>query len=463
MTQSANHIRATKIPVFLIALPLVLTLIGSGCTKSAAHKNTKLSNLPSVTNALKGAKDAGLSVTVEEVRSRIVPMEGNAKPLYDILSRRITERPASPSETKTMQAVYGKTLPTTKSIVDVKKILADRSLIVDLVHRASSKPMCNGEIDYSAGLELDFPEASALRASARINCINAMVAVHDKEDAKVADSLRNAFRSAGHAAHHPGIIGYIVNITLNNLALTNCAKALMLSGERSGVAMGIRDVITAECSSPDLKETLSNEIVLTTETCKHLSTDESSSIKKSPSISGDAEKFVTSGLENLRNFSGIRSLDDNVYLVIHSLTQLSKVANLSYVDEQKVYAKLLEKIGTFPASDRLFADMLVPTYIKAIREDRVTRARRVVVSTAAAILDFKCKHKRLPHSLSELGGNVMDPFVVKDIAYHQTHSGFTIYSVGPTCKFSGGYTNEAPPKSENVFTYPTPSYMKPMN
>lgn len=143
---------------------------------------------------------------------------------------------------------------------EVAAILARHAATLDLLRRATAKPGCRFDRDWSRisyGTRL--PEISSLRQAARLLTLAARRAAADGDVATAIADVIRVHRLAGHVAAEPILISGLVEIAIDTMALETLAQILPAATAKDAAALADPALTDFVRSSPSLQRHLLGE------------------------------------------------------------------------------------------------------------------------------------------------------------------------------------------------------------
>lgn len=405
-------------------------------------------------------KAAGMPLEPAELQAALPPDSENAAPLYVQLTQLLKAKPLAGTD-KILDDNSKNYPASTEHIAQLRVALQHRQDILLLVHQAAGRPQCVFTRDYAMGPYLLLPEYAPMRAGLRILTKESQVLL---ADGKPLDAIRNetlGFHMAQQAAADPTLIPKLVGVALNSITLRFMERALYTAGDQPSVAKAITDAIAQNWKSVDMADGMRGEIILGEVACEMIRT-------------GKLHE------ETLKNFNGVsrrsslsKALVDanELDLLRHLYTEikLMKQPYAEGISGMEALGQDIEIHRNFPT--HLLTSVLWLVFSQARAKQSQGEAQAATVHASALVLAYHQQHGGFPDSLEAVVSPLpLDPFTTKfgkssdgklegkSLCYQREGAGFSIYSVGPTGKFSGGTTLHKPDSKETVFHFPMPAY-----
>lgn len=143
---------------------------------------------------------------------------------------------------------------------EVAAILARHAATLDLLRRATAKPGCRFDRDWSRiSYGTTLPEISSLRQAARLLTLAARRAAADGDVATAIADVIRVHRLAGHVAAEPILISGLVEIAIDTMALETLAQILPAATAKDAAALADPALTDFVRSSPSLQRHLLGE------------------------------------------------------------------------------------------------------------------------------------------------------------------------------------------------------------
>jgi hypothetical protein len=223
-------------------------------------------------------------------------------------------------------------------------------------------------------------------------------------DGKYVDAVRNegqVLRIANQASDEPVYIAHRASLAIESVAMQGFRDIMIEAGNKPGVPEAVFAEVSAYRSNRDLAKCLKGEMVFGVKTLHRVSSlhdlnnlspaawDGGQSWEPSPHpASWFTKKFILAPSEA-------------VY--VHWMTKYVGAARAPLPERTAAMAGVQKDFDAAPTERTTyrFAAMFVPQYVRAARRDVDSAARRLVVSTSAAVLVYKSRHGTYPATLHE--------------------------------------------------------------
>jgi hypothetical protein len=188
----------------VIALFGCVAALGISCGAWAQTK-TKTSPASEYAQEIAAAKRAGFPVSAKDLQAPLPPPEQNAASLYEQLRHLFETKPLSEADKIAGRGV-GRRMPPPEQMEKIRRALADRKDVLDLIYQAASRPKCVFKHDYSNPANELFREFATMREAARwLSAENALL-LYEKKPLEAIRAQALGFRIARHAASEPILI-----------------------------------------------------------------------------------------------------------------------------------------------------------------------------------------------------------------------------------------------------------------
>jgi len=209
-----DNARPNRIPIYLVGTAVTL-LAFSLIAVFVSRKHDR----DALERELKLAHDEGIPATWAEFASGIAksPPEKNSAEFYRLLMQRKMKRP----EEKLSAELAIR--PNPKVISDASKWVEDHRSEYNLIERATDRPFCWFDRDWSKGMAVLMPELATMKSCAYLLAFrSSLEAAMNKDQLAVAD-LHRAMKVADHAGQETTMISALVREASYSIALTKFA------------------------------------------------------------------------------------------------------------------------------------------------------------------------------------------------------------------------------------------------
>ncbi len=417
---------------------------------------------PSLQSELAAAKAAGLPTTAAELQAPLPPADQNAAPVYQQLDKRLTASPFQGTEEQDVSNLIGPAIPSSAQVRTARAILRDHGDILALVHQAAAKPECVFQRDWSQGLLMGFIENVRMRSAARWLTAEAYLHAIDGQRPEAVRTQALVFQIARHAAQTPTQVANFAALAIGSIGLGGMERLLDLYGGDPAVVQAAGEAID-RWKVPSLAYALRGDygvlaitIPMLRERGPELLTDLQAVALDSDSsftLPGTVGQAWARGREAWSRF-----VDTNGAVLLRRARLAAAAGDLPYPQAESAMRTAASAGGDAYA---ILAKLIGPPYSLIVTRHSVVEARLQVDRGATAVLALRAQHRAWPASLAAVATPPTDPFSGRPVVFRVEGDGFVVYSVGESGKFTGGDPDHKPARTEILFRYPTPDYLRP--
>ncbi|MBI3910371.1 MAG: hypothetical protein HY320_05490 [Armatimonadetes bacterium] len=451
-------------------LPGFLRQLGRFSSAEAKTIARQIENGPrDLKRELAACRRAGIPGSWRQLRTSPPPAAQNAAPLYQRLTQLLKERPLDQKAYSLTYSIGTRYALTEEEIGTVRRLLAERRDVMDLVHQAAARPRCDFQRDWSKGWSVIFPNYSSLRLTALLLRAESYLLAKDGRYREAVANQVRGFRIAEHAASDPILMGYLTGLECRAVTRSGLEEILYLAGPNAEVAESVRRAILAHPSRFDLRRALAGDVALALapSTVDLLRREGPKALAElaGPPAAG-------SGSNSLPALRDLSPGEKRIWL------QLVDACEADYLRRMRLFiinlgkpaakraalAKRLYPVCEKPPHNPVhsLSILLVPVLERTILPGDRTRARERVLIAAGSLLAYKARHGTFPARLAQaLPRPPTDPFSGQPLQYRREGKGFVVYSVGPEGKFNGGQPGAWPVGDQTFFRYPAPPPRRP--
>jgi hypothetical protein len=331
---------------------------------------------------------------------------------------------------------------------EVAAILARHAATLDLLRRATAKPGCRFDRDWSRiSYSTTLPEISSLRQAARLLALAARREAADGDVATALADVIRVHRLAGHVAAEPIVISGLVELAIDGMALETLADILPRATAKDAAALADPALTDFVRSSPSLQRQFLGEEAFGLGTFADL-----------------AEGKV--GLDDLSMGPGPAGISFlyRCFFVPAELTayqaamrRFQELAQRAAEPGERYpeISSAAEAVAQEPAAGRrgYFASLLVPALSRVFETQAKSQARHRAAEILLAATRARLEAAAPPESAESLVPTWLvavpaDPFRTEGPLTVKTGAdGWLVYSVGPDGEDDGG---PVPPDAEHV-------------
>jgi len=403
---------------------------------------------------------SGAPVTMLEAAPPPVPDDRNAAILYEEAFRRLPELvPQRDEETRQITAflalkdcrareftyIYrGQTLKA--SVQAVQQILSRHAPLFPLLERAAARPACRFPVNWEAGAAALFPHFAKMRAASRMLAAKAIMDARHGDSSKALNDIALIFRISDHISAEPTLIGQLVRIACQAIAVNTLSRVLEIAPPSTPQARQMFDALGRIDEISPFTHALEGE------RCFGLWAFDA--LRRDPAWAAEmfqdfADRRIAAGhglrervIARLLMLAWLPFLNQDEVLYIRRMNSVVGLSRLAF-REAKQESEALERCAQGLPKYALLARILPQVFFRAVdARDRAT-ARIGLAQCGMALRAYQEAMGRYPASLKELRGRISwplpaDPFSGQDFIYRKTGAGYLIYSIGPNMKDEGG-------------------------
>jgi len=396
--------------------------------------------------AVVDAKAAGLPWVAKDMEQQ--PPVGDAENAAAIISKADQMRTV---DANVMDALveFGKA-QTARDDFAVDASLKRLEPLVSLARQAGDRPRCDFHRDWDLGPWLLFPEFACQKQLSKVLAASATREARAGDWDRCFADLKRSFQMGKHAGSDPCLIGMLVDIACDAIALREAERVAEAAHDNPRQLAALQGVLAGIGPEPDFKIALKGEVYLGIAAIRNLH-----SLRDVVALSGEVGGEGDGAPRRPRSF--VRSGNPpttfgRIFLCRHLQfwTRMSK-AMRTKSDPQEL-GKILDAAGTeeeHAGLSHYLNRILLPVFSQAGQSIVKMKANRLVSRCLVAVLEYKAKHGRYPKSLAEAGCNEIDPFSGKPLVYHVLGAGCKIYSVGPDGEDDNGIRRNELPDGAN--------------
>lgn len=307
--------------------------------------------------------------------------------------------------------------------------LARREAILKDVIEAASRPECYFARDYTKGASVLFPEYAYMKQVCK------WLALQAKRQAQAGDlkgalkSLGAAFKISGHLANEPTLIGGLVAVAINAIAMQGLEQVTKIGRNDQAFLAEARKLLETLPPLPDYRKGYGGELVMGRYTIQSLrslrailevgqyNSEEPSAIPKESPLDG-----FTMGDPSVRRVFEAAYLREWRWVFEHL------PANQ---DDWRAEAAVMGEEETRIDADKSFENrinqVMFPLFTEAPKARAAAMANRRVALLAIRVLQDR--PHGYPADLSRYGSIAIDPMDGKPMRYKREGKGFKVWSI----------------------------------
>ena len=445
---------------FGAAILLILTICGLALTvrvqrQKAVMRQFILSGPANLGREEASARNSKILLPPHSLQTPLPPLAQNAAPDYVTLTELLAKKPLpAPSHEDTANTFSGYT---PEQIALSRQNLTQRWDVMALVHQAASKPQCVFTRDWSQGMELKFPEYTAIREAARLIKTESYLKARDGHYREAVLNQALGFRVARHASSDHTLLSFLVGTTCDNITLSGMQNILALAGPNASVDAQVGDVVARLSSPPTLRVAMAGEAGFGCVLFGRMHHSERYGMAAALNAAGYTDSSTKMKLTLSTEKQATHDLIDawEADYLAHMIPLVQACEEPRAVRRAAFSAVQLkfDREGHVPDDPtHLLTEVMAPVFTKIDITETRNLARKAVTLAAAYLLSEKAKTNRYPAALPVRFG---DPFTDKPLGYRREGAnGFVVYSAGPDGKFEGSKLGEKVLSTESQFRYP---------
>jgi hypothetical protein len=391
-------------------------------------------------NEIARLKSTGYLLTKDQLIPHVPPGEKNAADIYQKAfdARRI----AREDEEQLLGFPLSKWTPDTTTAA--RRVVSANSEYYRLVAEAARTPNCAFPTDWTAGVNMTFPELAKARELARMLQMHAALSA---VDGRIDDSLADVgvmLRIAGHDQLAPVLIGQLVGYAIQGIAVQAVHDALAVGDPSPTAARALMNQIASVDEVPSSVQAMKGEIAFFELPVFDLT-------RRGGKGPGDLQLDVqegpfsgTAGQKLFRVYGTIGRplLNLDEALCLRTMRAEIDAFALPWPKSQDSIRSLERRTKSTPLYFSILTRMLMPVFERAVWSRERLAANLGDAQIALALIIYKSAHGAYPDSLAtlEAAGFKLpkDPFGGQPFKYRRDGVGFIVYSIGSDMKDDGG-------------------------
>lgn len=366
----------------------------------------------------------GLASSLEDIVPPRVSLEDNAAPLMQEVSAPLKKLKDSIPEAGLLGSGNKEKDPaffSENKLNELRARMASREVqsTLDLLRKASAKPACQFERDYTQGLGIDTKDLAAALYGAQLLRLSSWLRAREGDAAGAFGDLRAITGLAGFCLEDPLLINWLVGVAVENIGFRAAAEIVAAFPPGQIPMDQIRNLQSLwSARNLESRETLARKL--------------------------DAERVIHTDWVR-RNVYPDRFLNHPIYPFIlmdrrvypESMLALRERILTKQPAELPVDDEDLGQVSRFAITSYL-ALGAVGGYRRTLDEYQTGLQ---VAQVGVALEDWRGRHADYPDELEQLGlppDMITDPFSGQSLGYNRTPEGATVYSVGSDRTSNGG-------------------------
>ena len=445
---------------FGAAILLFLTICGLALTvrcqrQKAVMRQFIFSGPADLVREEASARNLNIPLPPHSLQAPLPPLAQNAAPAYVTLTELLAEKPLPALTHEDTANTFSGYTPA--QIALSRQNLTQRRDVMALVHQAAGKPECVFTRDWSQGMDLKFPEYTAIREAARLIKTESYLKARDGQYREAVLNQALGFRVARHGSSDHTLISYLVGTTCDNITLSGMQNILALAGPNASVDAQIGDVVTRLSSPPTLRAAMAGEAGFGCVLFGRMHHSERYGVGAALNAAGytdsSAKMKLTLSTEKQATHDLIDAWEADYLAHMIPLVQACEEPRTIRRAAFSAVQLKFDREGHVPDDPtHLLAKVMAPVFTKIDITETRNLARKAVTLAAAYILGEKAKSGTYPTALP---AKFSDPFTDKPLGYRREGAnGFVVYSAGPDGTFDGGKAGMKTPPGQIAFRYP---------
>jgi hypothetical protein len=318
-----------------------------------------------------------------------------------------------------------------------ERLRAHREVLARIVD-AARRPDLDFERDWDLGPFLLLPEYAEIRSMARLLVLDGRLKAARGDTEGAASRLVDVRRIGAHAGREPIVIGHLVYVACESMALRALEDALASRrGDAAGLAR-LRAVAEADLSPPVFRDALRGEMYMGIAAIRNFNHRQ---LRQVASTKADADLHLDPA--TLRRDGAPRGTVERAFLARHLQMWAEAERRMArHPDDVRAQSRVVQELSARLDGERrlshLTSALFFPVFTQAADAYVRREATERTVLAAARVLEFEARHGRFPDRLEEVGALSPDPFDGEPLRYRQTDDGFRVYSVGSNMRDEGG-------------------------
>lgn len=438
-----THKLIIGITVVLFVILATLALLRRSRVSSASSPQLANEVLDDLAAELQKIRAAGQPLTVEEMLPHQLPEPNNAAILYQEAFNKLSLSHANRQtllnlRTSISQPPKGEAPSTTT----LEQIVAANAETIELLEAAAKLSECRFPVDWSAGMEVEFPHLGKLQQCARLLGAKAILHSRRGQMAQVLDTVRVGLALGEAAGSDPVVMRQFVRYALHTITL----RALQVS-------VCDRAVPTEACK--ELSEYL-HKLEWADSFVRALWGERAMGIQGFDNVREDTQGAEYSQDQELSHaeVAYLRHLDRDEVAYLRLMSEWITDAAKPWRESSDVPEQYQARVEQLPDYCIMSAILLPVLWrVPCKRDETIARVR--LAETALALKTYKNRQGNYPDSVGELRLAISwelrdDPFSGQDFVYKTDGDGFLLYSIGSNLRDDGGQPLGAKPGTDDI-------------
>ncbi len=390
----------------------------------------------------------GIPIDPQALQEPEPPVEQNAAPFYAQLAALLGSRPLPSNITR----LTSHTIPSDRQFDLARADLAPYSDILEQVRMVAERPKCVFVADWSDPNRVEVIKPGVVRSISRLLRARSLVLAHQDKPLDAVKWQALGFQIARHIADQNW--GYSDAYFVESSATGGLVEILLIAGDEPEVAGAVRAAIESSWEPYSLARMLKTRAGMNAVILENLRAAGPASLL--PLI---ARSSVTPASIDPQHWDSF--IDENGSQLLRHSQTIAAIADMPYVRAHPAFRTAETSVDADNNPNHLLLGLMEEKHDDMLEQRTSAIARAQVTRAAAAVLEWKVRHRAYPTSLSQaISPAPADPFSDKPLSYRREGWGFVVYSVGKSGKHAGGRISQAARKGEAVFRYPLPPSLK---
>lgn len=380
-------------------------------------------------------KAKGEPVTLSQLAQPPVPDNENAAIIYD-KAFHFTKTPEGKKDFEIIGEFVSREngKRDAKQWAKAREAVARNKEIISLIEEAQKRPNCRFSMDWSKGLEAEFPHLSKLRDLSRYLCADSLINASNGNMNEAVDSLLLQIRLLESIKNEHCLIPLLVKISITRIICRSVYETLSYGKITEVQAEKIYNAISEIEYGSDLGKALQGERVIYLSFYKNL---------REANFNGSKANKNTNLSSQRKGRNTVNAIfgSEEVYYLRNMAKQIRN-ADLCY-REAKIKGIDKESNSERPKY-AFFSDIYNPVFSRARGSRDTAIAELAGIQTLLACQAYRDRYHGYPQTLGELRIKIgwklpKDVFSGRDMIYKPHNGGFILYSVGSDLKDNGGH------------------------
>jgi hypothetical protein len=321
-----------------------------------------------------------------------------------------------------------------------------------MARQAGDQPRCDFKRDWDQGAWLLLPEFAVEKDLCKLLSAQAVIEAKAGQTANALKDLRRAVRIGEHGGSEPILIGAMVGIACDAIALRGAEQIAEAWHGDAGRLSVLRKALSDLGPEPDFMYALRGEVYMGISVNRNLRGIRDLVALNSLADGGDSsEKYPKP--DKLVRDGKPQTVFGRIFLCRHLQMWTRVWKDPGLTNDPLAIGKKLDEIQAKEEQagwSHLLNRILMPVFTQAGQAVVKMHATRSVGRGLVAALEFKARQGAYPKSLAEAGFEELDPFSGKPLGLIVDGDKCRVYSVGPDRKDNHGLRQSERPTGINA-------------